>query len=377
MERRSFVRSSLAAALFAPGALSLPDLAHATPRRRSAADPVRLSNNENPLGMPEAARTAITDAIVKLGNRYPNLGGEVVTRLSQKLGVARENVVLGNGSSEILQMVVQAMSVGGQNVRVVIPDPTYESVERYSIAMGAQVVKVPLRADHTHDLDRMRAAAKSGTGPVLVFICNPNNPTGTLTPVEPVAVWIREAPANTWFLIDEAYFEFVSDPGYRTFVPEATSRPNVVVSRTFSKIYGLAGVRLGYGVADRETIQKVDAFASGTNINQFALVAGLACMADDGTFMRRSLTVNNDGRKFVYQTLDQVGLEYLPSHANFVMHRIHGDLSAYITRMREAGVLVGRRFPPMLSYNRVSIGLPEELQVWAEALRKLKADGAL
>jgi histidinol-phosphate aminotransferase len=370
MERRSFVRSSLAAALFAPGALSLPDLAHAAPRRRSAADPVRLSNNENPLGMPEAARTAITDAIVKLGNRYPNLGGEVVTRIAQKLGVARENVVLGNGSSEILQMVVQAMSVGGQNVRVVIPDPTYESVERYSIAMGAQVVKVPLRADHTHDLDRMRAEAKAGTGPVLIFICNPNNPTGTITPVEPIAAWIREAPANTWFLIDEAYFEFVSDRGYRTFIPEATSRPNVVVSRTFSKIYGLAGVRLGYGVADRETIQKADAFASGTNINQFALVAGLACMADDGVFTRRSLAVTNDGRKFIYQTLDQVGLEYLPSHANFVMHRIQGDLSAYITRMREAGVLVGRRFPPMLSYNRVSIGLPEELQVWAGALRK-------
>jgi histidinol-phosphate aminotransferase len=377
MERRSFVRSSLAAALFAPGALSLPDLAHAATRRRSAADPIRLSSNENPLGMPEAARKAIADAIVPLGNRYPNLNGEVVTRLAAKLGVARENVVLGNGSSEILQMVVQAMSVGGQNVRVVIPDPTYESVERYSAAMGAQVVKVPLRPDHTHDLDRMRAEARGSSGPVLVFICNPNNPTGTLTPVEPVAEWIRSAPANTWFLVDEAYFEFVSDAGYRTFVPEATSRPQVIVSRTFSKIYGLAGVRLGYGVANPETIQKVDRFAAGTNINQFALVAGLACMEDDGTFMRKSLAVNADGRTFIFRTLDQLGLEYLPTHANFVMHRINGDLTAYITRMREAGVLVGRRFPPMLTYNRVSIGLPEELQAWAGALQKLRADGGL
>jgi histidinol-phosphate aminotransferase len=377
MERRSFVRSSLAAALFAPGALSLPDLAHGAMRRRSTAGPIRLSNNENPLGMPEAARKAIADAIMTLGNRYPNLNGEVVTRLAQKLGVARENVVLGNGSSEILQMVVQAMSVGGQNVRVVIPDPTYESVERYATAMGAQVVKVALRADHTHDLDRMRAEARGSSGPVLVFICNPNNPTGTLTPVEPVAEWIRSAPANTWFLVDEAYFEFVKDPGYRTFISEATSRPNVVVSRTFSKIYGLAGVRLGYGVANAETIEKVDRFSAGTNINQFALVAGLACLADDGTFMGQSIAVNDAGRNFIYQTLDQVGLEYLPTHANFVMHRIQGDLAAYITRMREAGVLVGRRFPPMLTYNRVSIGLPEELQVWAGALRKLRADGAL
>ena len=376
MERRSFVRSSLAAALFAPGVVSLPELAHGATRRRSPADPIRLSSNENPLGMPDAARRAIIDAITPLGNRYPDLGSTVVAKVAERLKVAPANVVLGNGSAEILQMVVQAMSVGGR-VRVVVPDPTFEQVERYARAMGAEVVKVPLRADHTHDLPGMQAAARSANGPVLVFICNPNNPTGTLSACDPIADWIRRAPETNWFLVDEAYFEFVSDPSYRTFIPDALDRPNVIVSRTFSKIFGLAGVRLGYGVGIAATMQNVDRFAAGTNINAFALAAGLACMADDGSFMRRSLASNAQGRDFAYRTLRELNLEYIPTHANFVMHRINGDLTEYISRMREAGVAVGRRFPPMLNYNRVSIGLPEEMQAWAGALRKLRADGAL
>jgi histidinol-phosphate aminotransferase len=223
----------------------------------------------------------------------------------------------------------------------------------------------------------MRSEARSGSGPTLVFICNPNNPTGSISPTAQIAEWINSAPANTWFLIDEAYFEFVNDRGYRTFIPEATSRPNVVVSRTFSKIYGLAGVRLGYGVANPETIQKIDRFASGTNINVFAAQAAVACLGDDGTFVKRSLDVNSQGKQFAYNTLKGLNLEYIPTHANFVMHRINGDLTEYINRMRDAGVIVGRRFPPMLTYNRLSIGLPQEMEIWAGALKKLRADGAI
>ncbi|MGH7448265.1 MAG: pyridoxal phosphate-dependent aminotransferase [Longimicrobiales bacterium] len=375
MQRRAFVRTGLAAALLAP-ATSFPDRAHALDlrtRRRSPADPVRLSSNENPLGVPDSARAAIVDAIAQ-GHRYPRLNNQVRARIAEVTGVAPENVVLGNGSAEILQMTVQAMLVGGHNVRVVLPDPTFEQVERYAGAIGADIEKVPLLPDHTHDLQRMRDAAARGTGPVLAFICNPNNPTGTITHTEAVAEWIRDAPSNVWFLVDEAYLEFVDHPAYRTMVKEATSRDNVLVSRTFSKIYGLAGIRLGYGIATPETIGRVDAFAAATNINHLAGAAALACI-DDRDFIASSLDVNRRGLQAAYTTLRDLDIEYLPSHANFIMHRVQGDLDAYIARMRDAGVAVGRPFPPMLAYNRVSIGLPAEMAVWAGAIRTLRGQG--
>jgi histidinol-phosphate aminotransferase len=375
MQRRAFVRTSLAAALLAPAA-SFPAGAHALDlrtRRRSPADPVRLSSNENPLGVPDSARAAIIDAIAQ-GHRYPRLNSDVRARIAEVNGVAAENVVLGNGSAEILQMTVQAMLVGGRNLRVIVPDPTFEQVERYALAMGAVVEKVPLLPDHTHDIQRMRDAAARSAGPVLAFICNPNNPTGTVTSTEAVADWIRDAPSNMWFLVDEAYLEFVDHPAYRTMVSEATARDNVVVSRTFSKIYGLAGIRLGYGIATPETIRRVDAFAAGTNINHLAGAAALACI-DDRDFIARSLDINRRGLQAAHATLRDLNVEYLPSQANFIMHRVTGDLDSYIARMRDAGVAVGRAFPPMLAYNRVSIGLPAEMEVWTRAITSLRGQG--
>lgn len=377
MQRRAFLRTSAAAAVLGSG-LPFPAYAHTLDvRRRSRppADPVRLSSNENPLGVPDSARAAIIDAIAR-GHRYPQLNSSVRARIAELNGIDADNVVLGNGSAEILQMTVQAMLTAGRNVRVILPDPTFEQVERYASAMGADVEKVPLLPDHTHDLERMRESAARGTTPVLAFICNPNNPTGTVTSAEAVAGWIRDAPAHVWFIVDEAYLEFVDDAAYRPMVQEAISRENVLVSRTFSKIYGLAGIRLGYGIATPDTIRRVDAFAAATNINHLAAAAALACL-DDRDFVARSLSVNRRGLQFAYTTLRDMDIEYLPSHANFIMHRVRGDLDAYIARMREEGVAVGRAFPPLLSHNRVSIGLPDEMEAWAGALRKLRGDGLI
>jgi histidinol-phosphate aminotransferase len=372
MQRRAFVRRSLAATLAAPAALRLetaPLWAAPAPRQ---AGPARLASNENPLGVPDSARAAIIDAITE-GNRYPRLNGAVTAALAERNGVEPANIVLGNGSAEILQMTVQAIAAGG-GVRVVVADPTFEQVERYAGAMYADVVKVPLLPDWSHDLDALRAAALASPGPALVFICNPNNPTGTLTSCDDIAALLHSVPDDVWFLIDEAYLEFVGDPAYRAFVAEATSRPNTVVSRTFSKIYGLAGIRLGYAIGMPDTIRRVNDYAAATNINHLAAAAALACLHDDD-FMQRSLQVNAAGRDFAYATLRELDIEYLPSHANFVMHRIRGELRDYIGGMRAAGVNVGRAFPPMLDHNRVSIGLPWEMQAWAAALRKMRAAG--
>ncbi len=372
MRRRSFVSAGLAA-LAAP---AFPSLAfgESTGLRNAgtAADPIRLSSNENPLGMPQSARRAVLDAL-DIGNRYPRYEEELIAAVAAKHGVKPENVILGNGSAEVLQMATQA--VVAKRGRVVAANPTFEQVETYSVPFGVRLEKIAVRAgDAAHDLDRMRATADDAKSPVLVFLCNPNNPTGTLTSCDAIESWLREAPEQTLFLVDEAYFDFVDDRSYRTFMPLAVRQPNVLVSRTFSKVYGLAGLRIGYGIAEVETAKRIKAYSADGNINQLAIAAARACITDQA-YIDRSLRVNREGRALLQRTLDELGIEHLPSHTNFLMHRIKGDLTTYNDRMLEAGVRVGRAFPPMLDWSRVSIGTAEEMALFVGRLREFRRNG--
>jgi histidinol-phosphate aminotransferase len=367
MRRRSFLRAGAAAALAAPSLLTLPLAAGAHTRSRGLAGPVRLASNENPLGIPESARRAIIDALVD-GNRYPRFGPRLAEAVAARLGVQPASVVLGNGSTEVLQMLAQ--SVAARGGRVILPDPTFEHLEQYARPFDGQLVKVPLTAGHAHDLERMRAAA-GGDRPALLFICNPNNPTGTLTSCADVDALIRSLPEHVLVAVDEAYVEFVREPGYRSMLPHIAERKNVMVVRTFSKVYGLAGLRIGYGLAHPELAARVRRFTQYSNLNHFALVAALAAL-EDRAFVEESLRTNAESQRLAETTLDELGLERLPSHANFVMHRIEGELPAYIERMRARDIMVGRPFPPLTSYNRVSLGTPEEMARWAEALRDFR-----
>jgi histidinol-phosphate aminotransferase len=217
----------------------------------------------------------------------------------------------------------------------------------------------------------MRRAA--GAGRALVYICNPNNPTGTLTPSADVDAWIDSAGPDTCFLIDEAYFEYCEDPGYWSCT-KWIRRPDLVVARSFSKIYGMAGIRLGYGIAHEDTARRLREFIGKNNANHLVLVAAHAAMQDDD-LVPRSRAANADGMRILHECLDELGLEYLPSHTNFVMHRINGDLNTYNERMLASGVKVGRPFPPMLSYSRLSIGLPEEMGQFSDVLREFRQKG--
>ena len=372
MERRSFIGTSLAL-----GAAGTGLLGACAPATRTAAaagavrpqrgGPVRLSANENPLGLSPLARRAIMEDLGE-GNRYPRQARlELLDALAAKHGVPTDHIQLGTGSTEILKMAVDATP---PDAVVVIAEPTFEDVAHYANSAGRRLALVPLRPDGAHDLERMRAAA--GAGPALVFICNPNNPTGTLTSCDDVEAWIAAAPEQITFLVDEAYFEFPEDPRYRSAAPLIASKPNVVVSRTFSKIHAMAGLRLGYALAQPATILRLRLFACGQNANELALVAGRASLGDDD-FHARTLASNRAARTILLGTLDTLGLTYLPSHTNFVMHRIRGELTDYIARMREAGFQVGRPFPPMLDHSRVSLGLPEEMERFVEALRGFRA----
>ncbi|MEJ2187118.1 MAG: histidinol-phosphate transaminase [Gemmatimonadota bacterium] len=372
MERRHFLRTGLATAALATlprRVLAADPLAGLLNVRASDDGPLRLNSNENPLGIAPSARSAIIDKLVD-ANRYP--GAEkraLVARIAAMHGVQPENIVMGNGSSEVLQMAVQMLAAPG--TRLVIPDPTFEQVEGYAKPFNLDLAKVPLTSTWVHDLARMEAAARAGRGAVLVYVCNPNNPTASITPTAAVDAWIQRAPDNVWFLVDEAYFHFVEAPGYESALKWIATKANVIVARTFSKIYGMAGMRLGYGVAHPDTARKLDAFAADSNTNILALAAAGASL-DDQAYLRQARQANDEGRRILCDALDELGIGYIPSQANFVMFQV-GDTRTFQKRMRERDIWVGRPFPPMLEYNRTSIGTPEQMRRFVEVLKEFRS----
>lgn len=377
MDRRELLRAGAAVGAVGLGRLvAFPDRSVAAPQVpgqvASSVGPIRLNSNENPLGLSPAARMAVEKGIAE-ANRYPDAAREqLADALALRLGVKSENIVLGNGSTEILQIIVQASNA--PQGRLVMADPTFEAISFYQRTLTYTTDKVPLTSSFAHDIQQMKDRVAAGNSPAVVYLCNPNNPTGTLTSSAEIDAWIAAAPETVLFAVDEAYLEYVEAPGYWSALKWIQDRPNVIVARTFSKIYGMAGMRLGYAVAHPETAQRLREFLTWDNANSLALAAGLASLADEG-LEARGRAVNEVALTMTRNCLDELDLDYLPSHTNFLMHRIKGDVKEYIGRMRERGLRVGRPFPALPSYNRLSMGLPEEMEIWAETLKDFRKQG--
>jgi histidinol-phosphate aminotransferase len=375
MDRRGFVTSGLAAGLagITGGGASLGALLDyrfgRAPDRSTADGPIRFSSNENPLGVCPAGRQAIVDAIVD-ANRYGGHRDEVLTALARHLGVEPANLTLGFGSTEILQICTQAFQ--GPNTPLIAAEPTFEDVMGYQDTMPFEVQLVPLTWDWQHDVQRMRELSMKR--PSVVYFCNPNNPTGTITDAADIDTWIADAPETTTFLMDEAYLEYATDERYGDSLKWIEQKPNVVVIRTFSKIYGMAGLRLGYAVSHPSTAARLQEHTIQNSPGMLAGAAALASLQDEG-LVQRALAVNEEAREIARTTLDELGLEYLPTNTNFIMHRINGDLATYRNRMAERGLLVGRDFPPMLDHNRLSFAMPNEMDQWASAIKDFRARG--
>lgn len=370
MQRRTFLRAGAAAGL-AGVVRADPRPAHALPVRR--AGPLRLDSNENPLGLAPSARDAVVAGLPE-ANRYPSSARRaLLDAITRQHGAAPEHVLLGNGSTELLRVAVEA-GAGGPDGTLITAHPTFEDIADYARPFGTRVERVPLTAAFAHDIAAMADRARAATGPTVVYLCNPNNPTGTLTDCDEIERWIAAAPETVLFVVDEAYFEFVADPRYRSLDRLAVARPNVLVVRTFSKIHGMAGLRAGYAVGHTDTIARLAPHITQTSPNHLAQVAALASI-EDPEVVPRGVATNARGRAILTGVLDELGLPWLPSHTNFVMHRITGDLGTYRRRMRERGAWVGRPFPPMLDHNRVSIGLPAEMEEFAGILRDFRRQG--
>lgn len=377
MRRRAFLRAGVTGAGVAglaatplAGGVAGRSLGPIFNPRHNYNGPVRLSSNENPLGLAPSAREAILDGLDE-ANRYPGATGALVREtLAARLGVPQAQLFFGSGSTEILRVAVAGWAAPGG--RLIYAKPTFEDVPDYAQPFPYDHVKVPLTDDYQHDIDRMREETKKSSAPSIIYFCNPNNPTGTLTSCDDIEAWIDEESEQHLFLIDEAYFELASDPSYRSFIPLVADKPNVIAVRTFSKVYAMAGMRLGYGVAHPSTVARLRPFTTQNQPNHLAGVAAVASM-NDGEFFNKSVQTNNEAKSIMFEALDHLGIEYLPSATNFLMHRIKGELATYNERMYEAGFNVGRPFPPMTDWSRLSMGLPSDMERFAEVMTDFRA----
>jgi histidinol-phosphate aminotransferase len=305
--------------------------------------------------------------------RYPDpLETPLVEDLARHHGVSADNVLLGCGSGEILKMADMAFLGAGR--KVVAAEPTFEAVLRFAGLARAEALKVPLTAGFTHDLEAMaRACAGGGTG--LVYVCNPNNPTGTIVTGRALAAFLEAVPRDTVVLVDEAYHHFVEDPAYESAAGWTGRHPNLVVVRTFSKVHGLAGMRLGYAVAAKERIDAMRPHAVWSNGNVAVLEAARACLADEAQVARTRKAMNDTRRRLVAD-LEKDGRRVIPSHTNFVMIDLGADVQTVRAALAARGIHVGRRFASMAQWLRVSIGTPEETAAFLAALREVAPAGA-
>ena len=331
-------------------------------RVRPSASVISLDSNENPNGPGLAALNAIRDALV-LSNRYPYdeadaLASAIAAQHSVH-GVQSSQVLLGCGSAEILRMSMQAFA--SRSRPLVTGSPTFEAPSRYANAFG--VVIRPVRVDGDLKLD-LAAMETSAQGAGLVYLCNPNNPTATVLSARAVTGLIdrvaRLSP-QTAVLVDEAYHEYVDDPSYGTSIPIAIARRNVIVSRTFSKVHGLAGLRCGYAIAHAETIAQLARFKLESSVNQLAIAAARAALGDKDR-IERERTLNRAARESTRQLFQSLGCSVGASEANFVLVDLGRDSRTFRDGCRRAGVAVGRPFPPLNTYARISIGTMEEMQ---------------
>jgi histidinol-phosphate aminotransferase len=358
LSRRAFAQ--LLGAGAAAAALPFPLLAAAP----AEGGEVRLSANENPYGPTPKALAAMREAFA-LTWRYPDEAQDaLLDDLAQLHGVSPGQVHLGNGSSEILKIAVLAFLDRAH--KLVLASPTFEAVAIYTRALGAEAVSIPLDANHAHDLARMGAVAGAG----LIYICNPNNPTGTITPRAALATFLAAVPTSTVVLVDEAYHHYADAADYASVIPLVKMHPNLVVARTFSKIYGMAGLRCGYAVTQHATIARMAAQQPWDSINAMALAAARAS-AGDAEHVRAGAARNKSTRTMVTDALAKMGYRTLPSQTNFIMTDLRRDVRPVITALRERGVHVGRLFPAMPQHLRVTIGKPEEMERFLAAFRQL------
>jgi histidinol-phosphate aminotransferase len=369
ISRRDFARllgaGAAAAVVRPPLSFAKPTQSITTPLAEGGI--VRLSANENPYGPAPKAFQAITDSF-SLACRYPDEHNNMlIDKLAKLNGVNHDQILLGDGSGEILKLCAETFT-GPQNGKLVAADPTFEAILNNASANGAEVVKVPLTSSFKHDLPKMRDSAKAG----LIYVCNPNNPTASITPKDELREFIATTPPQTMILVDEAYFHYADSPDYESVIALVKDHPNLIVSRTFSKIYGMAGLRCGYCVAQKETIDRLRRNQMWDSVNCMALAAATASL-DDLDHVPNGQRLNREAKTFVTSELDKMGYHQIPSQANFIMFDCKRPVAPLIQAMKERKIHVGRLFPALPNHMRLTIGKKAEMESFVSAFKQVTA----
>jgi histidinol-phosphate aminotransferase len=368
LNRRSFVQSLGASAA---GLVVVEQSAHTlaavvqtgvtpSPQGRSETNGlIRIGSNENPYGPATSVLDAVS-ASSRDANRYPGpVQQKLIETIATKFSVPADHVMLSGGSGDILNAVVRAFTT--KTKALVTGVPSYEQPVRTAHALGNLVREVPLDQELRLDLEAMRAKS---IGAGLLYICNPNNPTSTSLPATAVGGAIErivKASPATFILVDEAYFEYSDLPGFDTAAPLVANYPQVIVARTFSKIHAMAGMRAGYALAQPKTIALMRAYHSNSGMSVMTMAAATAALADVAN-LETNRTANRVVRQMTAAAFTTAGYRVAQSDANFIFVEVKRDARGFQESCRQQGVAVGRAFPPMTTWARISVGTEAEMQ---------------
>lgn len=368
LSRRSWIkRASLGSGMALVGAhlshsLTAEEIKKFNPRPLEG--PIRLGSNENPFGPSAKMREAMVNNF-DLGCRYPwSYNAGLVKMLAEKEGVPEDHIVLVAGSTEGLKVAGITFGQGGE---IISCAPTFLSMMDYAALWGTDINWVPLNKDLDFDLEEIEKRVSFETR--LVFLCNPNNPTGKLLPAQKVMDFCESVSKKTVVFSDEAYYDYITEPNYPSMVELVKKGMDVIVSRTFSKAYGLAGIRLGYLIAKPDLAKKLrERVVANTNI--MAIEAGKAALMDK-EFYDFSIEKTVEARNSIIQTLDELKLPYLDSHANFVFFQSGRDIVELNKTFADKNIIIGRPFPPLNDWCRISTGTPEEVALFNQTLKEV------
>jgi histidinol-phosphate aminotransferase len=334
---------------------------------RSAAGPIRLMYNENPFGMSPKAKDALMGSWMQHAWYVPPIMDDVRATFAKYVGVPVDHVLVTQGSSEVLSVLALAYNMEGGEI--VAPWPTFEDLPRWGDTLKATVHRIPLNQYLEHDLYTMDARVGGGTK--LVFVCNPNNPTSNLTEDSTLREFVSNAARRTTVVVDEAYIDFVDKPGHKSMIDLVLKGESVVVSRTASKLHGLAGLRCGFAIARPDIIKRLQQYVSG-DPNVFGQLAANASLLDVEyqTFIKQK---NREGRALLLSTLATLGRKVAPSETNFVFFHTGKAIQPVQQYFLSKGFVVGRAFPLYSDWCRVSIGTPDEMKQFCAVLPGLFA----
>ncbi len=328
-------------------------------------NPIHFSSNENPYGISRAARNAMIKSF-DVGHLYGGSGRRELTELIAGIEqVPAENILVTSGSAEILHTL--ALIVGIEGGSILAPDPTFDNnFMKYADRMGINKIRVPVAKDMSIDLEALRAAYTDDVS--IIYLVNPNNPVPTVMHAEELTKFCLEMSKKCYVFIDEAYYEYVTDPKYKTMVPLAVANENIIVTRTTSKIHGFAGVRVGFGFGSKNILKKIKDKITGT-VSTISIHGAIASYKDKET-QKFVLRKNQQSLDILYEMFEKHNLKYIKSNSNFTYFDTGIQVNEFSKRMLQHGVKVGRQFQPFTTWCRISTSKPEDTRYLVEVYEK-------